>query len=457
MSRIESGRMTLKNEEFAFSKLIEYINVMFSGQCKEKNLDYECRVNGKLNDYYIGDCTKLRQVLINILGNAVKFTPEGGKVLFVVERAGGFDGKSTLRFIVKDTGIGMSEDYLPKLFDTFSQENAGTSNKYGSSGLGMAITKSIVDMMNGNIDVESKKDIGTTFTVSVTLMDSDKKYSDETPEHEISFGELKVLVVDDDPIACDQAKLVLGQSGIKAETVQSGREAVEMVKLCHVRREPYNLIIVDWQMPDMDGVETARQIRSVIGNEAAIIILTAYNWDDVFEEAIEAGVDSFIAKPIFSGNLLDELKTIWKKKNYATLNTKKANLSNKHVILAEDMEINAQIMVEVLKMRDIKTDVAKDGEEAVELFESNPEGYYDAILMDMRMPNMDGLTATTVIRAMDREDAKNIPIIALTANAFDEDAQRSLQAGLNAHLSKPVQPDILFETLENLIADENEK
>ena len=457
MSRIESGRMTLKIEEFAISKLIEQINAIFSGQCREKNLEYECRVNGKLNDYYIGDCTKLRQVLINILGNAVKFTPEGGKVEFAVERAGGFDGKSTLRFIVKDNGIGMSEDYLPKLFDTFSQENADTHNKYGSSGLGMAITKSIVDMMNGRIDVESKKNEGTTFTVSVTLMDSDKKTSDEVQEHEISFSELKVLVVDDDPIACNQAKLVLGQSGIKAETVQSGREAVEMVKLCHVRREPYNLIIVDWQMPGMDGVETARQIRSVIGNEAAIIILTAYNWDDVFEEAIEAGVDSFIAKPIFSGNLLDELRNVWKRKNSSSSNMKKADLRNRHVILAEDMEINAQIMVEVLKMRDIKTDVAIDGEEAVKLFESSTKGYYDAILMDMQMPNMDGLTATTVIRAMDREDAKNIPIIALTANAFDEDVQRSLQAGLNAHLSKPVQPDILFETLENLIADKDEE
>ena len=455
MSRIESGRMTLKSEEFAFSKLIEQINVIFSGQCQEKGLQYNCRINGHLDDYYIGDSVKLRQVLINILGNAVKFTPEGGKVELTVEKTGGFDGMSGLQFKISDTGVGMSKEYLPKIFDTFSQEDAGAANKYGSSGLGMAITKRIVEMMNGEISVESEKNVGTTFTVSVTLRDSDRRLSEEPDTLEIHPEDMKVLVIDDDQVACDQAKLVLSKAGIAAEAVQSGSEAVEMVKLSDARQEPYNLIIVDWQMPEMDGVETTRQIRSVIGNDTAVIILTSYNWDDIYEEAVTAGVDTFISKPLFTENLLNEFKNVLRKKmETAGEKREKPSLEGRHVLLAEDIDINAQIMIQVLSMRQIEADHALNGREAVDMYESKPEGYYDAILMDMRMPEMDGLAATRAIRASSHADASAIPIIALTANAFDEDVQQSLQAGMNAHLSKPVEPEILFETLEKLIKTE---
>lgn len=451
MSRIESGRMTLRNEEFAFSKLIEQINVIFSGQCQEKGLDYNCRVKGQLSDYYIGDSVKLRQVLINILGNAVKFTPEGGKVELTVEKTGGFDGRSVLQFKVADTGIGMSKEYLPKIFDTFSQEDSGSTNKYGSSGLGMAITKNIVEMMNGEIQVESEKNVGTTFTISITLTDSERRLSDEGDALDIHSQDMKVLLVDDDPLACDQAKLVMSQAGIKADTAQSGTEALEMVKVSYARQESYNLIIVDWQMPEMDGVETTRQIRSIIGKDTAVIILTAYNWDDIYEEATMAGVDSFIAKPLFTDNLLNELKEVMKRKRQERTKVEAVAMEGRHILLAEDVDINAQIMIEVLGMRKLVTEHAVNGKVAVEMYASKPEGYYDAILMDMRMPEMDGITATKTIRAMDRTDAATIPIIALTANAFDEDVQQSLQAGMNAHLSKPVEPDVLFETLEKLI------
>ena len=451
MSRIESGRMSLKNEEFAFSKLIEQINVIFSGQCQEKGLEYNCHINGHLNDYYIGDNTKLRQVLINILGNAVKFTPEGGSVEFTVEKTGGFDDRSTIQFKIKDTGIGMSKEYLPKIFDAFTQENAGTTNKYGSSGLGMAITKRIVEMMNGEISVESEKNVGTTFTVNVTLRDSERVLADDNDDLEVHPEDMKVLVIDDDPLACDQARLVMNQAGIHSEAVTSGSEAIEMVKLSQARQEPYNLIIVDWQMPEMDGVETTKNIRSLIGADTAVIILTAYNWDDIYEEAKDAGVDSFIAKPLFTENLINEFKNVLKKKKIAAESIRKAELEGRRVILAEDIEVNAQIMMKVLSMRKIEADHAVNGKEAVELYKNKPEGYYDAILMDVRMPEMDGLTATRNIRALGREDSASIPIIALTANAFDEDVQQSLQAGLNAHLSKPVEPAVLFETLEKLI------
>ena len=453
MSRIESGRMTLHSEEFAFSELIGQINTIVSGQCQDKGLTYHCRVGTPMADFYIGDSVKLRQVLINILGNAVKFTPAGGTVDFLVEKQASFDGKTTVRFLIKDTGIGMSKEYLPKLFDTFSQENAGAANKYGSSGLGMAITKNIVEMMNGTIDVESEKGVGTAFTVVVTLLDSDKRLS-EAGDAEMRPQDMSVLVVDDDPIACEHAKLVLGQAGIAAETATSGKEALGMVKLRHARREPYNLIIMDWQMPEMDGIEATREIRSIIGEESAIIILSAYNWDDVVDEALAAGVDSFIAKPFFTGSLLEEIRKTLAKKRAAAPDAKpKADLDGRRILLAEDMAVNAEIMMEILKMRGIEPEHAENGKIALDRFAASPAGYYDAILMDMRMPEMDGLAATAAIRALDRPDAKTVPIIALTANAFDEDVQRSLQAGLNAHLSKPVDPEALFETLETMIQD----
>ena len=449
MSRIESGRMTVKNEEFSFSNALAQVNTIISGQCGDKGIDYECRVQGDVDDYYIGDDMKLRQVLINILGNAVKFTPSGGSVTFVVEALARFKGRSTLRFIISDTGIGMSQDFLPKLFEAFSQEDSSSTNRFGSTGLGMAITRNIIELMNGTISVESQKGKGTTFTVTVTLIDCDRKNIEEE-ENVPHPHELCVLVIDDDPIACEHAQLVLGQVGINCEKALSGAEGLKMVKVRHARREPYNLILVDWRMPDMDGVETTRQIRAVVGTETPVIILTSYNWDEIADDARAAGVDTFVAKPLFAGTVLDEFREAFKKKNTRPAG-ERADLKCRRILLAEDVAVNAEIMIMLLTMRDIQVDHAENGRIAVEKFKDHQEGYYDAILMDMRMPEMDGLEATRSIRAMNRSDAKNIPIIALTANAFDEDVQRSMQAGLNAHLSKPVEPDVLFETLEGLL------
>ena len=261
-------------------------------------------------------------------------------------------------------------------------------------------------------------------------------------------------MIDDDPIACEHAKVVLEEAGITSETVLSGAEALEKVRLAHARRTPYNLILVDWKMPEMDGIETSRKIREIVGTESAIIILTAYNWDEVIDTAVEAGVDSFVAKPLFATNIMDEFDKATRKKGLSSVTKAPADLTGRKILLAEDMPVNAEIMKEVLKMRQMEADHAENGKIALEKFQASPEGYYDAILMDIRMPEMDGLTATSRIRELDREDAKKIPIIALTANAFDEDVQSSLQAGLDAHLSKPVEPDSLFSTLEELIQDD---
>ena len=448
MSRIESGRMVIKNEEFSFAKNLEQVNTIISGQCAEKGLTYDCRMSGKIDDYYIGDGMKLRQVMINILGNAVKFTPEGGTVTFLIEEGPRYNGQATLKMTFKDTGIGMSKEFLPHLFDAFAQEDSSSTSKYGSTGLGLPITKNIVELMNGHIEVESEKGKGTTFTVTVTLTESDRK--DGLPEGELNPKELNVLVIDDDPIALEHAQIVLGQIGINCETAQSGAEGVEMVQIRHGRRADYDLLLVDWKMPEMDGVETTRRIRAIVGNDTPIIILTSYNWDEVAEEARQAGVDTFVPKPLFAGSVMDEFREAFKRKNAGAVK-EAADLKGRHILLAEDVAVNAEIMVMVLNMREIEADVAENGRIAVEMYESHPDGYYDAILMDMRMPEMDGLEATRKIRATGRRDATVIPIIALTANAFDEDVQRSLQAGLNAHLSKPVEPDALFETLESLI------
>ncbi|MBO7709497.1 MAG: response regulator [Lachnospiraceae bacterium] len=449
MSRIESGRMVIKNEEFSFVKNLEQVNTIISGQCRDKGLHYDCRTIGRIDDYYIGDGVKLRQVMINILGNAVKFTPEGGTVTFLIEEGPRFERKAVLKFTIRDTGIGMSQEYLPHLFDAFSQEDSSSTNRFGSTGLGMPITKSIVELMNGYIDVESEKGVGTTFTVTVTLGESARN-SELVQEGEINPHEMSVLAIDDDRIALEHAQIVLGQIGISCEVASSGEEGLEMVKMRHARRADYNLILVDWKMPGMDGVETTRQIRAVLGNETPIIILTSYNWDEVADEALAAGVDTFVPKPLFANSVLDEFRSAFRQKNEA-MASGCADLKGRRVLLAEDMAVNAEIMVMVLSMREIEAELAENGRIAVEKFTSHPAGYYDAILMDMRMPEMDGLEATRAIRASGREDAGTIPIIALTANAFDEDVQRSMQAGLNAHLSKPVEPEALFETLESLI------
>ena len=450
MSRIESGRMIIKNEEFSFPELLESLNTMFSGQCQEKGIDYQCHISSDVEDYYIGDGLKLRQVLINVIGNAVKFTEEGG-VSLDVKKTAGFDSKSTLLFEIADTGIGMNEEFLPHLFDTFAQEDESTTSKYGSSGLGMAITKNIVEMMNGEIKVDSEKGKGTTFHITVTLSDVEKKDTDYE-DVDISPDEMCVLIIDDDEVACEHAKLVLGKAGISTEVALSGKEAIEMVKLRHARRTPYNLILVDWKMPEMDGVETTRRIRDIVGNESAIIILTAYKWDDVLEDALQAGVDSFIPKPLFATVVLEEFKAALRRKTLQGRGPEnRVDLTGKRILLAEDMQVNAEIMVMVLEMKDMQVEIAENGRIALEKFEGSEPGYFDAILMDMRMPEMDGLESTKRIRALDREDAKKIPIIALTANAFDEDVQRSLQVGMNAHLSKPVEPERLYQALEEFI------
>ena len=352
---------------------------------------------------------------------------------------------------IRDTGIGMDEEFIPKIFDIFSQEDDSRKSKYGSTGLGMAITKRIVEMMNGTISVESEKGKGTEFAVTVSLRNCDDK-NEPGAESTIDPHDLYVLVVDDDVIAAEHARMVLDEVGIRADISTSGEEALNMIELQHTKHRPYNLILMDWSMPGMNGLEASDEIRKRYDAETTVVVLTAYNWDEIQDEAHRVGVDNFLAKPLFAENIIEKFEQI-AQRNHLVLpeGKKRALLLGRRVLLAEDMEINAEIIMDVLEMEGVEADHAENGRAAVEMFEGSGVFAYSAIIMDVRMPEMDGLEAAEAIRSMNRQDAKRIPIIALTANAFDEDVQRSLQAGMNAHLTKPVEPDSLYRVLGELI------
>ncbi|MBR0308994.1 MAG: amino acid permease [Mogibacterium sp.] len=467
MSRIESGRMTLKNEEFRVSEFLEQINIIINGQCQDKGLEYDCRINGNVADYYYGDDMKLKQVIINILGNSVKFTEAPGSVILEVEETAAFEGMRTLRFTMSDTGIGMDAEYLPKVFEAFSQEDESAVNRYGSTGLGMAITKSFVDIMNGSIDVESEKGVGTTFTVTVTLKASERSAIGERGL-EIPEG-LRAIIVDDDDIACEHGQIVLRSIGIDTDAAESGKAALGFIKQARKDGCPYDIILTDMRMPDMNGIELSRAVRELEGgadntakygadNSGAIImLLTGYSLEAVRDEADEAGVDSVMSKPVYSDSLLRELHRVIVKKGGGTEtltmeeseseNGYEAVLAGRRVLMAEDVDANAEILEDLLDLEEVEAERAENGEIAVRMFSESEAGYYDMILMDVRMPVMDGLSATRAIRALERPDAKTIPIVAMTANVFDEDVEQSLQAGMNAHLGKPIEPDRLYETI----------
>ena len=369
------------------------------------------------------------------------------------DRKGGF---SSAR--MKDTGIGMSKDFIPKIFEAFSQEDAGVSNRYGSTGLGMAITKNIVNMMNGDITVESEQGKGSTFTVTVTLKASSRSAQQESgvtlPEN------LRMLIVDDNETACQQARIAANAVGIHADVATKGEDALDLLIKRLREGKPYHFVMSDYKMPGMDGLALTQAIRAIDKGETAIIILTGYSGEDIENECVKIGVDGILSKPLFADSMLYEIQRITEKRSRAKKRAaledappkgEDKSLNGRRILLAEDMDINAEILIDLLDMEGIAADRAENGQEAVDLFAQHPENYYDAVLMDVRMPVMYGLEAARALRALDRLDAKAVPIIALTANAFDEDVQRSLQAGMNANLSKPVEPERLFEALRRLI------
>lgn len=451
MSRIESGKMVLKEELFNFEELITGINTILYEQCQDNGLDYECILKSATQERYLGDVTKLQQVLVNILGNAVKFTPKGGKVTFSIEETAKTKTTAHLRFQIADTGIGIDESFLPNLFQPFSQENRGKTSPYGGSGLGLAISKNIITLMGGKIGVNSIKNVGTEFTIDVDL-----GLSPEQIDKQALKGHLKplsTLIVDDDVVICEHTQLILNEAGLSSEWASSGDEAIAKVQAHHDSKKDYDLILLDWKMPDKDGLETAKEIRQIVGPDVTIIIMTAYDWADIEKEAHKAGVDYFMRKPVFISSITQAFEQVFllKKQPQPLKERSVFDFKGKRILLAEDNAINAEIAKTLLTSKNAEVLTVVNGEEAVRAFQSAPLHYYDAILMDVRMPKMDGLEATKAIRALKRDDAKTTPILAMTANAFQEDINQSLAAGMNEHLAKPIEPLLLYRALQKYL------
>ncbi|MCM1297891.1 MAG: response regulator, partial [Muribaculaceae bacterium] len=451
MSRIESGKVQIKEQECNISELMHNLVNIIQPQIKAKQIELFIDTLEVVNEDIIADPLKLNQVFINLMSNAVKYTPAGGTVSFRIMQKTTFrHGYGDYTFIIKDNGIGMSPNFVEHVFEPFERESTVTQSGIQGTGLGMAITKNIVEMMDGTISVESEVGKGSTFTVELGLKLQDTK---KTAEQIRELEGLRALVVDDDFNVCDGVCRMLKQIGLRSEWTTSGREAVFRAKSAHDEGDSYHTFILDWQMPGFSGVDTARKIRAAVGNEAPIIILTAYDWSDIEEEAREAGVTAFCAKPMFMSDLRMALlaaNNLLDKEEDAPEWTL-ADFSGKRILLVEDIELNREIAQVILEEAGFLVETAPDGTDAVALMEKAEENYYDAILMDVQMPIMDGYEATRTIRRLPRNDVKDLPIIAMTANALEEDKEAALKNGMNAHISKPLDMDIFISVLKKFL------
>ena len=447
MSRIESGKVQIKEQECNISELTHNLVNIIQPQVKAKQLELFIDTFDVNNEDVIADSLKLSQVFVNLLSNAVKYTPAGGTVSFRIQQQTTFHrGYGDYVFLVKDNGIGMSQSFVEHIFEPFERESSTTKTGIQGTGLGMAITKNIVEMMGGTITVRSEKGKGSEFRVELSLKLQDvEKNAAQIKELE----GLRALVVDDDCDSCESVSRMLKQIGMRAEWTTSGREAVYRAKGAYGEGDSYHTYIVDWQMPELSGIETCRRIRAAVGHDAPIIILTAYDWTDIEEEAIEAGVSAFCAKPLFMSDLKSALLAANHliEREEENLSWTQADFSGKRILLVEDNELNREIAVAILEETGFAVESAPDGTDAVDMMSRAEEHYYDAILMDVQMPVMDGYEATRTIRAMHREDVKDLPIIAMTANAMEEDKEAALKNGMSAHIAKPLNIELFLEIL----------
>lgn len=446
MSKIESGKFTINREPFNLLHNLNHIRNVGQVQAQAKNLDFEVIIENVKDDVLIGDSLRLNQVLLNLLSNAWKFTPAGGKTSLTVRQTETRDDIASFFFIVEDNGIGMSQEFLQRIYEPFEQASASVATKYGGTGLGMPITFNIVTLMGGTITVESKEGKGTKFTVALTFPLDEAGSSLNS-----SLRGLTALIVDDDPGSREHLALLLAKMGIESAAAQDGEAALEMARKAVERSQSYDIVIIDWKMPGMDGLETARRIREIVGEDASIIIASAYDLSVIKADANGSGVNEFVAKPLFSSTLHDALVAARHRREQGGQQRepeKKAyNFSGKRVLLVEDNEFNSEIAQEFLEMAKVEVELAENGAIAVEKMKKSPPGYYDLILMDVQMPVMDGYEATRQIRASCHPRAKDIPILAMTADAFTEDVAKALASGMNSHLAKPIDIDNLYENL----------
>ena len=453
MSRIESGRFSLSEEDFNLSDMVDNLVVMNQPEMKAHHHTFRIHLDGVQHEKVCGDNLRLQQLMTNLLSNSIKYTPDGGHIsLSISEIPQHTPGSSCYKFIIEDDGIGMSEDFQKVLFEPFTRADDKRTSQIQGTGLGMAISKNIAHMMNGDIEVESTLGKGTRFIITVSL-----KLQEEEQEPLEELIHLPVLVVDDDPISCENTVALLEGIGVDGESVTSGEEAIQRTLEKHQQNEHYFAIIIDWQMPGMDGIETARHIRKIVGPDVTIIILSAYDFSEVEDLAREAGVNEFIAKPLFRSRLVTLLQKLATGKEIAvpeetTLHAfSDISLTGKRFLLVEDNQLNSEIASEILRMTGATVDTAENGQEALHKFLHHPVGHYDLIFMDIQMPLMNGYEATQAIRHLDRIDAASIPIIAMTANAFAEDIIRAKHSGMNAHVAKPLDMGKLYEVLKKYL------
>ena len=450
MSKIENGKLNIRQELFDLKNLVTSLADINYGIATAKGLAFEIVISGFKDELLLGDSMRVNQILLNLLSNAIKFTPKGGSVRLEIRMLRSASDKIWLRFIVKDSGIGMKKEFLEHLYEPFEQADNGIARKYGGTGLGMAITKNLVAIMDGTIEVESQEGAGTTFMVDLPFGVSkvDKKTAAE-------MEEMRVLVVDDDNDTCEHAVVLLKGMGVNVDWALNGFEAIEKVRsACEDDGRCYDVCFIDWCMPELDGIETARRMRRYVGPDVLIIIISAYDWSGIEEQAKAAGVNAFIAKPFFASNLYNTLLTVSRKPELgfsAVGNKETYDFGGKKVLLVEDNELNMEIASELLKFVNLQVEHAENGKVAVDIFRNSKEKEYALIFMDIQMPLMNGYDAARCIRSSEHPAAGTIPIIAMTANAFNDDVQAAFDAGMNGHLAKPIDVEVLYKTIARYI------
>lgn len=452
MSRIESGKMHLEEKLCSLPDILHELRNILQSDIRAKQLELYLDAVDVMNEEIYCDKLRLNQVLLNLLSNSVKYTTAGGIVsLRVTEKGGAPKGYANYEFTIKDTGIGMSEEFVLHIFEPFERERTTTSSGIEGAGLGMAITKNIVDMMNGTIDVKSEQGVGTEFTVGFTFrLSPETKTYEEIPE----LKNCRALVVDDDFDTCDNVSFMLGQLGLRAEWTLSGKEAVLRTRQASTRGDSYSVYIIDWLLPDMNGIEVTRRIRKEMGEDVPVIVLTAYDWSEIESEAREAGVTAFCSKPLFMSELSSCLNSVVNAEEMEETEDEFEieDLPTGRILLAEDNELNQEIAVAILEEAGLQVEVAGNGQIAVDMMKSSEPGDYQIVLMDVKMPVMNGYEATKAIRKLQNEQLASIPIFAMTANAFEEDKREALNCGMNGHLAKPIDVDKLFKLLRKVLS-----
>ena len=448
MAQIESGRMSLAEEDFSLPELVDNLLTLTKPAIDEHHHQLEVHIEHIEHEAVCGDSLRIQQVFVNLMSNAVKYTPDGGNItLTIKEKPNGFSELGCYEFSIEDNGIGMTPEFQKIMFEPFSRADDHRTTKVQGTGLGMAIARNIVNLMNGDIQVESAPNKGTKITVTVYL-----KLQENEKEQEKELLDLPVLVVDDDKTCCESTVATLQEIGIAGEWVLTGKEAVERCAARHKTGRDYFAVILDWKMPEMDGIATARRIRECVGEDVTIIILTSFDFSEIEEEARAVGVNAFMAKPLFRSRLTATLRqfTSGKKeknaRNYLE-DFAKENYAGKRILLVEDNELNREIATEIIGMTGVTIDSAENGKIAVEKVMEAPEKWYDLIFMDIQMPIMNGYEATAAIRALAGSRGK-VPIIAMTANAFAEDVQLAKNTGMNEHIAKPLDLNKLNDVLK---------